>query len=99
MDSLPTLVPMFYVYLIRSIEYPDRTYVGFSTDLKKRFRAHNAGQSIRTASSNPAVRWDNEPYRLAVLEQELTELIADLVGGAMNGGCADAWQAMKTYTR
>lgn len=44
---------MFYVYLIRSIEYPDRTYIGFSTDLKARMRAHNAGQSIHTAKYKP----------------------------------------------
>ena len=44
---------MYYVYLLRSVKYPEQTYIGFSTDLKKRFKAHNAGQSIHTAKYKP----------------------------------------------
>ncbi len=50
---------MFYVYLIRSINHPNRTYIGFTTDLKKRFKAHNAGQSTHTKGSKP---WSLETY-------------------------------------
>ncbi len=50
---------MRYVYLLRSIEHPLRTYVGFTADLKKRFKAHNAGQSIHTAKYKP---WDLVTY-------------------------------------
>jgi putative endonuclease len=44
---------MFYVYLLRSINLPDRTYIGFTEDLKARSRAHNAGESRHTAKFAP----------------------------------------------
>ncbi len=33
---------MYYVYLLRSLRW-NRFYVGYSTDLKKRFSEHNSG--------------------------------------------------------
>jgi predicted GIY-YIG superfamily endonuclease len=42
-----------YVYLLQSIEWPTRTYVGQTTDLRKRLAAHNAGQSAHTARHKP----------------------------------------------
>ena len=50
---------MFYVYLLRSLSHPDQTYVGFSSDLKQRFKAHNAGQSVHTAKYKP---WELNGY-------------------------------------
>ena len=44
---------MFYVYLIRSEEHPERRYVGFTTDLKERMATHNAGGSVHTAKFKP----------------------------------------------
>ena len=44
---------MFYVYLIRSINFSEITYVGYTTDLKKRLQAHDAGSSIHTAKYKP----------------------------------------------
>ena len=44
---------MYYVYMLRSIPYPDRTYIGFSEDLKTRLSAHNNGQSLHTAKFKP----------------------------------------------
>lgn len=44
---------MFYVYLLRSIISPEQTYGGFTTDLKARMRAHNAGESNHTAKFAP----------------------------------------------
>ena len=44
---------MFYVYLIRSIPFPDQTYVGFTQDLKKRLNTHNSGDSIHTSKYLP----------------------------------------------
>jgi putative endonuclease len=39
--------------MIRSIPYPDQTYVGFSEDLKTRLQAHNYGQSPHTSKYKP----------------------------------------------
>lgn len=44
---------MKYVYLLQSIDHPERTYVGLTDDLRSRLAAHNAGQSIHTAKFKP----------------------------------------------
>ncbi len=44
---------MYYVYLIQSETCPDRRYVGFTMDLKKRLTAHNSGGSVHTAKYKP----------------------------------------------
>ena len=44
---------MKYVYLIRSISYPDQKYVGITSDVKSRLKAHNEGKSSHTAKLKP----------------------------------------------
>jgi putative endonuclease len=44
---------MYYVYLLRSINFPDKTYIGFSEDLKQRIADHNSGKSIHTSKYAP----------------------------------------------
>ena len=44
---------MYYVYIIRSIDYPDQVYVGYTTDLKKRFDRHNCGSTHHTDKYRP----------------------------------------------
>jgi len=44
---------MKYVNMLRSIQFPDRYYVGNTTNLKARFRAHNAGESAHTKKFLP----------------------------------------------
>ena len=44
---------MHYVYLIRSISIPDRTYIGLTADLKARLKKHNEGGSPHTAKFKP----------------------------------------------
>jgi predicted GIY-YIG superfamily endonuclease len=44
---------MFYVYLIQSLKDKSQKYVGFTTDLKKRYKAHNEGASFHTAKYRP----------------------------------------------
>ena len=44
---------MYYVYLIRSEAFPERRYIGFTTDLKKRIAAHNTGGSVHTSKYKP----------------------------------------------
>jgi predicted GIY-YIG superfamily endonuclease len=44
---------MHYVYLLRSINYPDQKYSGVTDDLKKRLTEHNDGKSIHTNKFKP----------------------------------------------
>jgi predicted GIY-YIG superfamily endonuclease len=44
---------MFYVYLIRSIKYPEIVYVGYTTNIKLRLEVHNSGGSTYTRKNKP----------------------------------------------
>ena len=44
---------MYYVYILKSINFPDNIYVGYTINLKKRLETHNSGNSIHTAKSRP----------------------------------------------
>jgi putative endonuclease len=46
-------MPMWYVYIIRSINFPDQEYTGAASDLKRRISEHNAGRSTHTAKFKP----------------------------------------------
>ena len=50
---------MYYVYIIRSISFPDQTYVGYTYQLKKRLAEHNAGESSHTSKYLP---WEFESF-------------------------------------
>lgn len=50
---------MYYVYILRSINYSDQIYVGCTQDLKKRLSNHNAGTTPHTAKYKP---WQLEMY-------------------------------------
>jgi len=44
---------MWYVYIIRSANFPDQEYTGASEDPKQRLTDHNAGRSAHTAKYKP----------------------------------------------
>lgn len=44
---------MRYVHLLKSIPFPDESYVGMTSDLRARLRVHNAGDSIHTSKYRP----------------------------------------------
>jgi predicted GIY-YIG superfamily endonuclease len=44
---------MFYVYILQSEIFPEKFYVGATTDLKKRLSEHNSGKSIHTNKFKP----------------------------------------------
>jgi putative endonuclease len=44
---------MKYVYLLQSISVPSQLYIGITSDLDERLRAHNAGGSPHTAEYRP----------------------------------------------
>lgn len=50
---------MHYVYLVKSISFPEKFYVGYTTNLKQRLETHNSGGSIHTAQYRP---WKLEMY-------------------------------------
>ena len=50
---------MHYVYILRSINYPDQIYVGHTSDLKKRLSNHNYGTTPHTDKYKP---WVLEMY-------------------------------------
>ncbi|OGV73128.1 MAG: hypothetical protein A2269_04390 [Lentisphaerae bacterium RIFOXYA12_FULL_60_10] len=43
----------YYVYLLRSIRFPEHTYIGFTEDLEQRVKDHNRGASVHTAPFKP----------------------------------------------
>ena len=60
---------MYYVYLLRSKPHPDQTYIGCTSDLRKRLAEHTAGKSIHTNKFKP---WDLTAY-VALPEKHLAE--------------------------
>lgn len=44
---------MHYVYLLRSVKYPDQTYIGLTADLKKRLQKHNYGEVPHSSKYKP----------------------------------------------
>ncbi len=44
---------MYYVYLIRSLSFPDQTYVGYTIDLNERLQKHNQHSSLHTKKYAP----------------------------------------------
>lgn len=44
---------MYYVYLIKFIEFSEKFYVGYTTDLAQRLETHNSGGSIHTVKYMP----------------------------------------------
>jgi putative endonuclease len=44
---------VWYVYIIRSIEFPDQEYIGATADLKRRIPEHNSGKSTHTSKFKP----------------------------------------------
>ncbi len=51
--KIETVGPFFYVYILQSIESPQRLYVGLTHDLRDRLRRHNAGEVPHTSKWLP----------------------------------------------
>jgi predicted GIY-YIG superfamily endonuclease len=50
---------MYFTYIIRSISYPRKTYIGFTTNIENRLKYHNQG---RVPSTKNFVPWKVEFY-------------------------------------
>lgn len=44
---------MYYVYLLKSLKNPTKTYIGYTTNLEQRIETHNAGGSEYTSDHRP----------------------------------------------
>jgi putative endonuclease len=58
---------MYYVYLIRSINDPHQTYIGYTTNIDERLKAHNSGDSPHTSKYKP---WELITYLAFTSEQK-----------------------------
>lgn len=47
------MIKLHYVYLIRSISHPSRTYIGNTVDVDQRLATHNSGGSPHTKKYRP----------------------------------------------
>lgn len=50
---------VYYVYILKSQKDPTQTYIGYTEDLKQRFKAHNSGSVLHTKKFIP---WKLETY-------------------------------------
>jgi len=44
---------MHYVYILKSCDTPDQTYIGYSSNLKARLKTHNSGGCPHTSKFKP----------------------------------------------
>ena len=70
---------MKYVYLIQSESKPDERYVGITSDLKARIKAHNDGRSQHTSKFKP---WSLVTYIGFSNESKATEFEKYLKSGS-----------------
>lgn len=70
---------MKYVYLVKSIPYPEKRYIGLTSDIKARLKAHNAGQSNHTSKFKP---WELITYLAFTDETKAVEFEKYLKSGS-----------------
>ncbi|MCF6343819.1 MAG: GIY-YIG nuclease family protein [Devosiaceae bacterium] len=58
---------MHYVYIIRSIDFPEQEYTGATSNLKQRLAEHNSGSSKHTAKYKP---WELVSYHAFIDKQK-----------------------------
>lgn len=44
---------MYYLYRIQSLEYPDKSHIGITHNVKKRLALHNSGRVDKTSEYAP----------------------------------------------
>lgn len=44
---------MYYVYLLKSLKNPSKTYVGYTNNIEERLQTHNSGGSPHTKQYRP----------------------------------------------
>ena len=46
-------IPMHYTYILQSVNFSKQTYIGSTSDLKKRLESHNSGANKHTSKFKP----------------------------------------------
>ena len=70
---------MHYVYLLRSVQYSDQTYIGLTSDLKERLKKHNYGEVPHTSKYKP---WNLVSYTAFRSRNQAAEFEAYLKSGS-----------------
>lgn len=70
---------MTYVYILRSVNTPDQLYIGWTTDLRERVKAHNSGKSPHTRKFRP---WTIAFYAAFASNEKATEFERYLKSGS-----------------
>ena len=76
---------MHTVYLLRSIPYPQRKYIGLTEDIERRLTEHNRGNVKATEKNHP---WDLV-VSLSFKEEEKAEAFEAYLKSASGRACAD----------
>ena len=61
---------MYYVYILKSVTFPAKNYIGYTTNIDHRLMVHNAGESLYTNKYKP---W---ALRMCLTFQEESKAIA-----------------------
>jgi len=70
---------MKYVYLLQSISYPNQRYIGLTSNVDDRLKAHNKGKSPHTAKFKP---WKLVTYLAFSSESKAAEFEQYLKSGS-----------------
>ena len=70
---------MHYVYTIETLTPPTTRYIGYTTDLRARLKAHNVGQNLSTAPRRP---WKLRTYLIFSEESRARAFEAYLKSGS-----------------
>ena len=60
----------YYVYILRAVGDPERTYVGLTTDINRRVAEHNSGSQVHTKRYVP---WELLTYVVFSQKRKATD--------------------------
>jgi len=63
----------YYVYILQSIDYPDKFYTGFTENLQKRLRGHNSGRKSTYGKKQTLANCF--PYATATVHNALNDML------------------------
>lgn len=70
---------MYYVYILKSINYNNQIYIGYTNDITDRLAHHNRGKSFHTDKYKP---WEIIFYSAFLQEQKAIEFEKYLKSGS-----------------